>query len=381
MDTRYPPGVQRQPEPHEEAAVSLLASSTAPAASRPERARRTEDVVTALAGTWLILALFSDGWAHFNVPELEGFFTPWHGALYSGFAAAALWIAVLGLRRGVTVGDGLRRPLDALRRLPVGYPLAGAGVAVFGLGGVLDLLWHTAFGVEQGIDALLSPSHLTLFVGGMLLLTAPVRGAWTAPDGATGLRARLAELLSLTLSTLLVTFFLLYASAFLRPGVDEQFVRLPEDAAGHEAAELPAIFTMTSYLVTTALLVVPLVLLAKRGGVPRGAVALLVIPVVWLSAALAEFEQVGVAVAVTVAAVVADAVVPRLDAVPTRYRLPLVGAVLPALVWPAALLAVALGDGIRYPVALWSGVVVLTVLAGALLGGLARPLQPAEPAH
>lgn len=62
-------------------------------------------------------------------------------------------------------------------------------MSVFGLGGVLDLLWHTAFGVEQGIDALLSPSHLTLFVGGMLLLTAPVRGAWTAPDGGVGLRA------------------------------------------------------------------------------------------------------------------------------------------------------------------------------------------------
>lgn len=348
-----------------------------PSRLAPGRARRSEDLVTSLAGTWLILALFSDGWAHFNVPELEGFFTPWHGALYSGFAAAALWVAVLGLRRGVTVGEGLRRPLTALRRLPAGYQLAGTGVVVFGLGGVLDLLWHTAFGVEQGIDALLSPSHLTLFVGGMMLLTAPVRGAWTAPDGATGMRARFAELLSLTLSTLLATFFLLYTSAFLRPGVDEQFVRLPEDAPGHEAAELPAIFTMASYLVTTALVVVPLVLLAKRGGVPRGAVALLVVPVVWLSAVLAEFEQVGVAVAVTIAAVVADAVVARLDAVPTRYRLPLVGAVLPALIWPSVLLAVALGDGIRYPVALWSGVVLLTVLLGALLGGVARPLPHA----
>lgn len=55
------------------------------------RARRSEDLITSAAGTWLILALFSDGWAHFNVPELEGFFTPWHGALYSGFAATALW--------------------------------------------------------------------------------------------------------------------------------------------------------------------------------------------------------------------------------------------------------------------------------------------------
>jgi hypothetical protein len=359
--------------------MSVLSPSSTPSEHVPQRAHRREDLVTALVGAWLILALFSDGWAHFNVPELEGFFTPWHGALYSAFAAATLWVAALGLRRGVGLTEGLRQPMLAVRHLPAGYPLAAVGVVVFGLGGVLDLLWHTAFGVEQGIDALLSPSHLTLFVGGMLLLTAPVRGAWTAPDGAAGLRARSAELLSLSLSASLAAFFLLYASTFLRPGVDEAFVRLPENAPGHDAAEAAAVLTSTSYLVTTALLVIPLVLLAKRGAVPRGAVVLLVVPVVWLSAALAEFEQLAIAVAVTGAAVVADIVVSRLDALPFRLRLPIVGAALPGLLWPAAMVAVAVTDALRYPVALWTGVLVLTVLTGALLGGVARPLSTPRP--
>ena len=131
---------------------------------------------------------FSDGWAHSKVPEFEGFFTPWHGALYAAFAAATVWIVVLGLRRGVGL-HGLLQPLDAVRRLPAGYPSAAVGVLVFGLGGVLDLLWHTAF----GIDALLSPSLLVLFVGGMLLLTAPVCRAWphrTAPSGSAGASPR-----------------------------------------------------------------------------------------------------------------------------------------------------------------------------------------------
>lgn len=152
-------------------------------------------------------------------------------------------------------------------------------------------------------------------------------------------------------------------------------MRLPEDAPGHDAAEAAAVLTLTSYLVTTALLVIPLVLLAKRGSVPRGAVVLLVVPVVWLSAALADFEQLAVAVAVTGAAVVADIVVSQLDALPSRLRLPIIGAVLPGLLWPAAMVAVAVTDSIRYPVALWTGVLVLTVLTGALLGGLARPLS------
>jgi hypothetical protein len=338
-----------------------------------QRARRSEDFVTAAAGTWLILALFADGWAHFNVPELEGFFTPWHGALYSGFAATALWVAVLGLRRGVTLSQGLHHPLTALRSLPAGYPLAGLGVLVFAFGGGADLLWHETLGVEVGIDALLSPSHLTLFLGGTLLLTAPLRGAWSAPDSAAGLAARLPEILSLALTTSLTGFFLLYSSAFLRPGVDETFVRLPEDAPGHEAAEIPAILTLTSFLVTTALLVVPVLLLAKRGAVPRGAVPLIVVPLVWLSVALDELEQAPLAIAVTLAAVVADLAVRQVDKLPAALRLPAIGGLVPLLVWSAALVAIALADAVRYPIALWSGVVVLTVFAGALLGGLARP--------
>lgn len=34
------------------------------------------DVVTVVIGMWLVAAVFSDGWAHFTVPELESFFTP-----------------------------------------------------------------------------------------------------------------------------------------------------------------------------------------------------------------------------------------------------------------------------------------------------------------
>jgi hypothetical protein len=157
------------------------------------RAGYREDLVTVVAGTWLVLALFSDGWAHLNVPELEGFFTPWHAALYSGFAVTASWIGVLALRRGSSLSAILRSPVATLQQLPAGYRLAAVGVVVFALGGVLDLAWHTLFGVEEGIDALVSPSHLTLFTGGLLLLSAPVRGAWREP-GTNGTRPCLADL-------------------------------------------------------------------------------------------------------------------------------------------------------------------------------------------
>jgi hypothetical protein len=43
-------------------------------------------------GLWTILGLFLDGWAHSH-GKPESFFSPWHGVLYSGFFAAAVWAA------------------------------------------------------------------------------------------------------------------------------------------------------------------------------------------------------------------------------------------------------------------------------------------------
>lgn len=47
--------------------------------------------VTMLLGTWLVLGIFIDGYAH-NHDVVETFFTPWHAILYSGFLACAAWI-------------------------------------------------------------------------------------------------------------------------------------------------------------------------------------------------------------------------------------------------------------------------------------------------
>jgi hypothetical protein len=44
------------------------------------------------------------------------------------------------------------------------------GAVIFGIGGGLDLLWHTFLGIEQGVEPLVSPSHLMLFLGAFLML-------------------------------------------------------------------------------------------------------------------------------------------------------------------------------------------------------------------
>jgi hypothetical protein len=60
---------------------------------------------------WLLIGAYLDSWAHGHVPNLETFFTPWHGVLYSGY------FAVAGLL-GATLGRNHRLGFPWLRSLP-----------------------------------------------------------------------------------------------------------------------------------------------------------------------------------------------------------------------------------------------------------------------
>jgi len=134
------------------------------------RRHRRRDAVTAVVGAWLTGGLFLDGWAHNNLPSLETFFTPWHALFYSGFAACAAWILYVALRD--------RAPGRSWREtVPPGYGLSLVGIIVFAVSGAGDLTWHTIFGIERGIAALLSPTHLGLITGALLVVTTPFRAA------------------------------------------------------------------------------------------------------------------------------------------------------------------------------------------------------------
>lgn len=332
-----------------------------PRGSRVHASQR-QDLISVVTGAWLVGALFSDGWAHSNVPELEGFFTVWHGALYAGLVANAAWIAWLGRPRGVD---------DPPAALPIGYGWGALGVGIFAAGGVADMLWHLALGVEVGIDALLSPSHLVLFAGGMLIITSALRSRWAAGDFSSAVAQA-----SLASSTALVAFFLLYVSEFAAAAPTIPYVRLPEGAPGHEEAELPALAGLGSFLVTTAVLVVPLLLAWQRGRAPRGLITVLVTTVAWLSAVVVDFPAVVLAGAAgaTLGAVAADALVQGLERrawLGIRARLPVLATLTAAAVWAAHVAALALASDLAWPPELWAGVVVLSAMAAATLGGLA----------
>ena len=218
------------------------------------RASPAEDAITVVLGAWLIGGLFSDGWAHHNVPELEGFFTPWHGVLYLGLLLSSAWFAWLGRSGG-------RRWYSAV---PLGYGWGVVGVVVFTVGGLADMTWHLVFGVEAGVDALLSPSHLILLSGGLLILSSSVRSRWGSGDFTSPI-----ALGGLALVTALVSFFLLYVSEFTAAAPTVTFTSLPEGDPGHTASELPATAGLGGFIITTVLLSVPMAWVLRSTRAPR----------------------------------------------------------------------------------------------------------------
>lgn len=116
---------------------------------------RRLDWLVAGTSAWLVGGAWVDAWYHHRT-ELESFFTPAHALLYAGFGAAAAVLLLASSR--VEEGRFRLRP-------PVGYRAAVIGVPLFLAGGVGDSIWHTIFGIEQDVDALLSPTHLVLGLG------------------------------------------------------------------------------------------------------------------------------------------------------------------------------------------------------------------------
>lgn len=176
--------------------------------------RRLDGFMTA-ASVWLVAGLFLDGWAHNTFTDgIETFLTPWHAVLYSGFTAAAA-ILVGTYARNIILGYAWPRAM------PQGYLPALAGVAIFGLAGAGDFAWHSLFGFEADQEALLSPPHLALALGGSLIVSAPLRAAWGRP--ASGEKSSWMELLPALLSLAalmsILTFFTQYANVFQHANV------------------------------------------------------------------------------------------------------------------------------------------------------------------
>jgi len=329
------------------------------------------DLLTALLAAWLIGGLFLDGWAHSTRPQLETFFTPWHAVFYSGFAATAAWICWSVWTR--------RRAAGSWRAsVPAGYGLGLAGVAVFLASGIGDMSWHLAFGIERDIAALLSPTHLGLFAGGFLIVTAPLRSAWADPGlgRRVGLGRLLPAVLSLTLASSLTAFMFQY----LHP-VNENVVSighglfLSEDFTTFQypyVHRLAIEAGVPGFVLSSALLFAPLLFLLRRWQAPVGSAAIVLGVQCVLMQALTGFVDDGLAVLGLIGAVAVEGLLVALRPSPTSlWRLRALCAIGPVVFWGIYFGGVGLHDGgLGWKAEVWGGAMVwsgLTVLALAMV--------------
>jgi len=197
-----------------------MTATTTSVKSEAERAQVEEppvgnvgfDWVAALLSAWMLGGLYLDGWAHSHGEVDDVFFTPWHAVLYSGVLIMFVFL-VFNQSRSMSKGHAWRRAL------PKGYLLSLVGAALFLLGGALDFLWHTLFGIEVSLETLLSPTHLLLATSGVLMMSGPMRAVWSRlpADEARGWRVLGPMVLSATLVLSVLTFFTQFAHPISQP--------------------------------------------------------------------------------------------------------------------------------------------------------------------
>ncbi|MFC3835188.1 MULTISPECIES: hypothetical protein [Deinococcus] len=334
----------------------------APVGLSDEKVHRTstrEHMITMLLGLWLVGGLFLDGWAHNQRGDtIESFFTPWHAVFYSGFAAVAGWCALLASR-------GWRRGQRGLAAFPEGYVLAALGVPLFGVSGAGDLLWHTLFGIEVGIEALLSPTHLGLYAGAMLILAAPLTAVWRQPVGRSAPGAlRWVAVLSGTAMLATTAFMHMYMWGLLI---------VPQGLGWVQTrGELSAV------LLTALLMTAPVLLLLRRFALPFGAITVMYgITNLGLSVMLSPGEW-RVPLLAVVCGLLADVLHATLRPSPARIlHLRAFAFLLPLCVWVPYLGGVVKLGLSNLSLELWLGLAVMAALGGVGLSVLLFP--PALP--
>lgn len=332
--------------------------------------KRHVDWLVVLAASWLAFGGWLDAWSHHKT-ELETFFTPAHGVLYAGYLATAS-VLILGSldRRNGSIG----------LRPPPGYSAALAGAALFAVGGVGDLIWHMIFGIEEDIDALLSPTHLLLGIGALLMASGPVGAAvGRSHDRRAAGQSPVLDwpaAISLALITSSTAFFTAFANPFALPfAAGERITELVNFGVrpGVEGAAPSALLSQAlgaaSLFILIGMLMSVVLFAVLSWRLPLGAFTVMF--VIGIGTSALPHESVPFLGVALVGGLVADGLFRTLR--PSLERPAAV--VWFALLVPVALTAayfgtIALITGIAWPVELWTGSILLSGGIGVALSAI-----------
>ncbi len=327
-------------------------------------ATRRFDLVALLLAAWVLLGGYVDGVAHVHGATDDTFFTPFHLLLYTGLLAKGLFLAGMQLRN-------VQRGHSWHQALPRGYLASLAGVMLMAIGGFLDFLWHTAFGIEADIEASVSPPHLLLACGALVFMSGPLRALWGRAEVKRGWAQLFPAIVSALLVYSLFSLFTQFAHAISWAG---QYM-----AGGASGEPVIQDHALTARVLVPALLMsATMLLLLRRWALPFGALTFLLLGNSTLMYLLRSPDHGGsnwlVLLAALVAGLVGDLLLwrlqrPRIAAGPLR----LLAFAVPLTYFVTFFVVLQLGGGIWWTTSMWTGV---SVLAGAFSLGLSYVALP-----
>ncbi|XEC95991.1 hypothetical protein AB6A23_05330 [Paenibacillus tarimensis] len=334
----------------------------------------TIDLFTILFALWLLSGVFIDGYAHGHIDEtLETFFTPWHAVLYSGFLACAIWFAWLTYRN-------YRLGYRGIEAIPHGYGSGVAGALIFAFGGVSDMIWHLIFGIEVGIEALYSPSHLCLFVGGTLIVFSPFKRAWLIRTEGGEASPRFVQLLpalvSIAFATSFTAFFAMnfwaFAYEFPYQSYQEWVNGTGSGTMNHYLYDMGRVQGISDILITNAILIIPILWLLKGWNPPFGSLTLmLTLPLVFMSV-LDGFDNYFMIAVGIISGLAADLVWRILQIPREGLKTQLFLGLLSAFIWGLYFLVIHIYDRVAWEPEFWGGAIFLAALSSVVFSKLSN---------
>ncbi len=323
------------------------------------------DWTMSLISCAIVFGLFIDGWAHNHDKVDDSFFTPWHALLYGAVALAGLALIVTHFRN---VNRGYRWR----QALPGGYALSLIGFFAFGAGGLVDMIWHETFGFEEGIEALVSPSHLLLALTGILIISGPIRAIWRRPANDSWLQLTPVILCSACLVSIF-TFFTSFAA--VTPGTVLLVGPRPEWHALYDIAGI------LSFVLHSSLLIGAVLFMTRRWRLPFGAFTFIFfvnsLLMVWMR--IEHLEEFLFALSAAAAGLLADYLLSGDKSADTR-RLRAAAVLVPFVYSLGAMIVVQIlgttvwsDTGLWWLIHMWLGVPALAGAFGYGLSLLSRP--------
>jgi len=320
------------------------------------------DRVMTIFTCWFLGGLFLDGWAHNHGQVDNTFFTPWHVVLYSGYFACAVVLVA-------TVFINHWRGYRWQEAIPGGYELSLLGVPLFLVAGVGDLIWHTLFGFEVGIEPLLSPTHLVLAFSGLLIMSGPFRATCRRADSISTNRwaTLFPAIISLTAILSTLTFFTSFAHPFVQTGlVTDTFIGDGEKSRG-----------ATAILLQAGILMGVILLAIRRWQLPVGTMTLVFTLNIALMSVFGHEDQYKLIPVAMLSGIIADVLLWRLKPAVTRPgALRLFAFTVPVVFYLDYFVPIMISNGgISWSIHLWLGSTVMAGIVGLVLSYLLVPPQ------